>query len=143
MKLHPIPPGLFCVPSALVSITGADIESVINPAINRHSEHHSLLDTVPGVSRSVTTAVLKKLGYNVRLYKQSATSGALRAHVSTWAERSLKYVDRVVLLSTGKHMLVCQNGRIYDTFTPHGVVGIKHPYAKTTITWAALIENMN
>jgi len=33
MMVYPIPPGLFCVPSAIIALTGADLESVVIPAL--------------------------------------------------------------------------------------------------------------
>ncbi len=139
--IHPIPPGLFCVPSAIVALTGADPVSVVVPAINRHSGYKlGLLDTPAGVRPSVFVKVLEELGYNVRQYKSDAASGRLRAHVATWTERSKKWPGRNVLVSTGGHALVISDGTVYDSWMPHGVSGSEHPFAATTVKWAALVE---
>lgn len=142
MTIHPIPPGLFCVPSALCALTGADPVSVIVPAINRHSSYKlGLHDTPAGVRIPVATAVLKEMRYRVRAYKSEAASGQLRAYIATWAARSLeRWPDRNLLVSTGCHMLVICNGLVYDSWTPHGVTGKEHPFAKDTVVWAALVE---
>lgn len=143
--IHPIPPGLFCVPAAIVALTGADIESMVIPAINRHSGYnHGLLDTVPGVSMSTATAVLNEFGYNVRPYRMDAEAGPKRAHVATWANRSQeRWPGRTVLVAVNNHCLVISDGRVYDNWSPHGPPGDRHPFAKTPVVWAALVEKRN
>ena len=138
--IHPIPPGLFCVPSALAAITGAPVEAVIVPALNRHMKSQGLLDTVPGVHMHVAHAVLEELGYSVRPYKSGASAGPLRAHVATWAARSLRWPGRPVLVSTWDHALVIHDGFVHDSWEPRGVLGSEHPFAKTTVVRASLIE---
>lgn len=138
MKLHPILPGLWCVPSALYALTGADPLSVIHPALNRHTPRaDSLLGLVTGASISAALATLAELGYTARRYRADIT----RAHVATWAARSRdKYPDRAVLLFTSTHALVAQNGCVYDNWSPHGPEGAAHPYAKTPVVSAFLVE---
>ncbi len=138
--IYPIPPGLFCVPAAIVALTGADIESVVVPAINRHSGYkYGLHDTVPGVTMGIATKVLNELGYNVRNYR--VKDGSKNAHISTWATRSKeRWPDRAILVATKSHCLVIYNGRVYDNWSPHGPTGDKHPFANTTVVWAALIQ---
>lgn len=140
--IYPIPPGLFCVPSAIVALTGADVMSVVVPAINRHGRcKRGLLETPAGVRVSVMTAVLEELGCRVRPYRSDAEAGQLRAHVATWAIRSSeRWPDRNVLVTTTDHALVVHNGVVYDSWMPHGVPGVDHPFAKTTVTWAALVQ---
>ena len=136
-KIYPIPPGLWCVPSAMVAITGADWMSVIQPALNRHAQARGLMDLVTGATRTAAVAALREMGWQVRLYKGEK----LRAHVATWAKRSLeKYPGRTLMVSTTGHMLAIADGRVYDSWTPHGETGEEHPYAKTTVTWAALVQ---
>ena len=142
MIIHPIPPGLFCVPAALHALTGADLVSVIMPAINRHSGYkRGLLDTVPGARMLAAQAVLEELGYRVRPYKSDSAVGKLRAHLATWAKRSEeRWPGRALLVATATHCLVLKNGVVHDTFCPFGEAGRTHPFAKSTIVWAALIE---
>lgn len=140
--IYPIPPGLFCVPAAIVALTGADIESVVVPAINRHSGYKlGLHDTVSAVRITVIEAVLKELGCNVRLYKMDAEAGSKNAHIATWAKRSKeRWPNKTVIVATHEHCMVICNGRVYDNWSPHGPIGEHHPFAKTTVTWAALVE---
>lgn len=138
MKLHPIPPGLYCVPSAIAAITGAPVEAVIFPALNRAmARRDTLVGTVAGVPARAIEDALAELGYRVRQYR----GDRLRAHVATWAERSAdRYPGRVLLLCTRTHCLVVMDGKVYDNHLPHGPLGHLHPYAKTTVVYAALVE---
>lgn len=141
--IHPIPPGLFCAPSAICAITGADPISVVVPAINRHSGYKlGLLDTPSAVRPSVMQSVLEELRYRVRPYKGvDAAAGALRAQTATWATRSKeRWPGRNILVCSKTHAMVICDGVVYDSWTPHGVPGKDHPFAKTTVVWAALVE---
>lgn len=142
MELHRIPPGLFCVPAAIYAIAGEDIQSVIMPAINRHMDgkRANIHDTVSGVPIHVAAAVLEERGYNVRKYKDGSASGALRAHISTWAKRSMQWNGRPLLVATKTHCLVIQDGKVHDSWMPFGCAGEKHPFAKTTVVYVALVE---
>ncbi len=137
MSLHPIPPGLWCVPAALVAITGADFASVVHPALNRHGHASSLTSMVVGSTIRAALATLGELGYSARRYKR----GDVRAHVATWAARSRKYPGRSLFVGVPGHVMVIQDGRVFDTWTPHGEVGALHPYARTTVTAAYLVES--
>ncbi len=140
--IHPIPPGLFCVPAAIVAITGASVQTVVVPAINRHSGYKlGLLDTPAGVRPSVMEAVLQELGCRIRPYKMEAEAGKLRAHVATWAIRSKeRWPGRSILICTTAHCMAVSSGLVYDNWMPHGAPGDQHPFAKTVVTYAALIE---
>jgi hypothetical protein len=142
VKLHPIPPGLYCVPSVLVALTGADIESVIIPGLNRHSGYkHGLFDTVSSATMNSAAKVLEELGYRVRPYKYNAAAGRLNAHIATWARRSTeRWPGRAIMVTTSDHCLLIHNGIVYDTHSPHGEAGATHPFAKTTVTNAYLVE---
>lgn len=141
-RIHSIPPGLFCVPAAIRALTGEPLEAVIVPALNRHASSEHLGDTVAGVNTSrVGRAVLEELGYTIRPYRGDARTGPLRAHLATWARRSReRWPGRTLLLTTQSHCLVALDGVVYDNWMPHGVPGEEHPYAKTTVRWAALVE---
>lgn len=138
MNLHPIPPGLWCVPAAIFALTGADPESVIHPAINRHDNARGLHDLVVGTRVATTgAAVLAELGYRVRRYKGER----MRARISTWAARSAaRYPGRALLVAVRGHALVICDGRVYDTHTPHGASGAAHPFAGAVVVYAALVE---
>jgi hypothetical protein len=139
VNLHPIPPGLWCVPSALVAITGADFATVIHPALNRHGHAASLTSMVVESTMRAALATLRELGYTPRCYKH----GDLRAHVATWARRSAHYPGRTLLIGVPGHVMVIQDGRVYDSWTPHGELGAAHPYGKTTVTSAHLVESIS
>lgn len=142
--IHPIPPGLYCVPSALCALTGADAASVIVPAINRHSRCADLLEAPAGVNVShVARAVLEELGYRVRPYKRDAATGKLSARISTWAKRSERWPGRSILITTkgrDRHALVVRGGRIYDNHLPTGAAPGEHPFSTALVDWAALVE---
>jgi hypothetical protein len=134
--LYAIPPGLYCVPSALVAITGRDYESVIWPALNRHSGKPYLLGPIDGVYMHAAATALEELGYHVRQYKDKKEK-PLRAQVRTWAKR---FPDHTILLATDKPCLVARGGRVFDTYHPHGPAAEDHTYARTMVTWAALVQ---
>ena len=134
--LHTIPPGLFCVPSALVAITGRDYESVIWPALNRHSHSLTLTGVVGGVHMHNAHKALEELGYAVRKFKETPEK-PLRVQVRTWANR---YPDRIMLLATKTHCLVAHGGRVFDNWHPHGPVGKDHTYSHHIVTWAAWVH---
>lgn len=137
-QIHPIKSGAYCVPSAIQALTGADYESVIHPALNRHAHRANILELVGAERMPVAVAVLEELGYAVRRYKGT---DSLRAHVTTWAKRALaRYPGRALLVATRGHALVVQDGKVYDTAAPFGVPAPTHPYAKSTVVWAALVE---
>lgn len=139
-SLHPIPPGLYCVPAALVAITGEPVAAVIFPTLNRLACTPTLIETVAGVQVSAVEAALQELGYRVCRYKSGA-AGPLRARVSTWARRSSeRYSGKVLLLCTRTHCLVALDGRVYDNHMPHGPLGEDHSWARTVVTYAALVE---
>lgn len=145
MNLHPILPGGWCVPSAIQCLTGADYESVIHPAINRHAtrlrrETPDLLDLVVGTDvEYVARAVLEEMGCDVRQYRGIVIP--LHSQIRTWAKYSLeKYHSRALLVTVRGHALVIKDGRVYDTHAPHGAPGDEHPHARCRVTWCALVE---
>jgi len=145
--IYPIPDGYFCVPSALIALTGASPDAVIVPAINRHAKARDLLEAPAGVNvERVAEAVLAELGYTVRRYKRDATAGKLSARVSTWASRSLRYPGRPVLITTRGdrkspgHCLVVCDGQIYDNHIPAGAAPTEHPFSTAIVSYAALVE---
>jgi hypothetical protein len=145
MKLHPIPPNLFCVPAAVAALTGADLESVVVPGLNRHMQYRGgLMDTVVGVcTREVVPPLLRELGYRVREYRSDAEAGKARAHVATWARRSReRWPGRALLMCTRSHCVVLRDGVVYDNWMPHGVRGEDHPFARSVVVWAALVEKV-
>ena len=140
MNLHPIYPGAWCVPSAIQCLTGADYASVIHPAINRHSHAYGLLDPVVGANVShVAVSVLEEMGYTVRRYRKDDLS----ARIETWAQRSKqRYPGRALLVQVLRHCLVVKDGRVYDTHTPVGAPGARHPYVKSLVQCCALVERL-
>lgn len=123
--MHPISPGLYCGPAALQALTGEDLGSVLVPALNRHGSGPTLHATVTSVYTRAILAVLKELGYAARPARDPK-----RHTVARWAEKSAeRWPGHALLLITSDHVLVLQDGRVYDTFTPHGAAGRGHPYA--------------
>lgn len=148
VAVHPIPAGYYCVPSALIALTGADPLSVVVPAIARHSRAQDLLVPPAGVSIPVAEAVLRELGYEPRRYRGDAASGQLSARLFTWAERSQRWPGRALLVTTrgapsrGEpgHALVVCDGRIFDNHYPAGTAPRDHPYSGDVVDYAALVE---
>jgi hypothetical protein len=143
--IHPIPPGYYCVPSALIALTGRDPASVIVPALNRHGagDGRSLLEAPAGVRMDVARRVLEELGFTVRRYRSDAASGKLSSRVSAWARRSERYPGRPLLISTSgrdAHCLVVQDGQIYDNHVPVGAGPGRHPFRNATVDGAFLVE---
>ena len=135
--IFPIPPGLFCVPSALVALTGADIESVINPALNRAARAETLTGAVGPAQLNHMLAALNELGYDCRRARDTH-----RHKVATWAQTTLsRAYPRPLLLRVRGHVLVAFRGRVYDSIMPHGPRGVDHPYAGTVVTDAFLIQS--
>ena len=141
--IHPILNGYYCIPSALMALTGAEPTAVLLPAINRHDHNaSSLTDNVAGVGLRAAEAVLAELGYAVRRYRKPDARALLR----TWAERSKKYLGRNLLVCTAGgrktpgHALVLRDGRIYDNHTPVGSAGPAHPFAVCVVDYVALVE---
>lgn len=143
MLIHPIPPNLWCVPSALVALTGAPWDSVIHPALNRHNPRSvktgdTLTGLVVGATTQAALATLAELGYTTRRYRGDNP----HAQVCTWAARAaIKYPGRALLLFTTTHALVAADGRVYDNHAPHGPPGAEHPYARTRVADAYLVEH--
>lgn len=136
MKLHFIPPGLYCVPAALYAITGNDIESVIFPALNRAAGSDWQQMPVGAASMASAARALVEMGWNVRPYKHS-----LIQKLFTWGEWSRsKYPGRILLLATGDHALVALDGLLHDTLCPHGIPAWQHEDAHCRVIWAAIVE---
>ena len=135
--IYDIPPSLFCVPAVICALTGEPLVAVVNPALNRHGRRRdTLTGTVAGVSLPVLRDVLDELGYRLREYRHDD----LRARVSTWAKRSLRWPGRNVLISTSGHALVVRDGKVYDNHEPIGVPPERHSWRNVTVTYAALVE---
>jgi hypothetical protein len=133
--IYPIPPGQYCVPSALACITGAEMFSVILPAIHRHRKDPFLFGEVAGVNLHSAYKVLDELGYTVRQAKELG-----RHQLRWWANRSIERGwKHPLLVSNTGHAFVIFEGRVYDTFQPHGPAGEDHPGAQTIITNAAIV----
>ena len=82
-------------------------------------------------------AVLDELGYNCRRYRGTNP----HATVKTWARLSLeKYPGRVLLVRVKEHVVVVSDGRVYDSWSPHGPSGDEHPFATARATHVYLVE---
>lgn len=136
MKIYPIPPGLYCVPSALVALTGEDFESVIFPALNRAQGDTRLTFPVAAVNRDDYLAVLDQLGYVAR-----AARDPQRHKVKTWTKRALnRAYPNPLLLRVPGHVVVLWTGRVYDSLAPHGPLAADHPCADQVATHVWLVQ---
>lgn len=135
--MHPIPPGLYCVPSVIVAITGADLMSVVIPALNRAGKEDWLLGPVGGVPTHETVAALESMGWCVRRYRDRDRRAELRTVARLSKER---WPGHALLACTSDHALAVQDGLVYDTYTPHGALGANHPFARDRVSFLALVE---
>ena len=136
--LHAPTLGMFCVPTAIELITGADPQSVIFPALNRVSRRDTLTGDVAGEHMGNARRALEQMGWTVRAYNGKRPLNSL---VSTWAKR---FPDHTILIAAGgkdeRHCLVLRGGKVYDSWEPHGVPGDFHPFANTKVRWAAIVQ---
>ena len=137
--MNPIPPGIFCVPAIIVGITGADLESVVYPSLNRNDprNHEWLHGPVNGVHTHTILKVLEEMGWQVRRYRDRAR----RSQVMTWAKLSKeRWPGEKILLLTNDHALAVEDGLVYDTFTPYGGHPERHSFRKDIVILAALVR---
>ena len=139
-ELHAPTRGMFCVPTAIEIITGADPESVIFPALNRGRGMRTLTGAVAGEQMSNARRALEEMGWRVREYRGKEPLNSL---VSTWAKR---FPDHTILIAAGgkdeHHCLVLRNGNVYDSWEPHGKPGEAHPFHNTKVRWAAIVDRV-
>lgn len=134
--MHPIPPGLWCVPSALVAITGEPFDSVIHPALNRHGGKKTLTDMVVASSVPAAIATLQELRYRVLRYTKLG-----RSTVAKFAALSVtRFPGKVFFVHVPEHVLAVKDGRVYDSWTPHGEPGASHPFNTAPVDAAYLVE---
>ncbi len=140
MTIYPIPDGLYCVPSAICALTGADAASVVVPAISRHTRAPDLLEPPAGVALRAARTVLAELGYRTRAY----TRPDLSARLHTWATRSAtRYPGRTLLVTTSGrpgHAVVVEDGKIYDNHLPAGAAPRAHPFSHHLVDQVLLVE---
>jgi hypothetical protein len=117
-------------------ITGADIESVVHPALNRHGHEPSLTGLVVGASMRAAVATLGELGYTVRRYRGDRRGCQVRTLAKLSAER---WPGHTLLVSTIDHALVVRDGRVFDNHHPHGPAGDAHSYARCRVQECWLI----
>ena len=138
MKIHPIPPGLWCVPSALVALTGDDWESVIQPALNRHAGADTLTGMVVGSTMQAAIATLQERRYKVLRCKTLGQSRRRLDKVATWA--ATKYPGESFLVALPEHAAALHNGRIYDSWTPHGAPAAEHAFKNASVSDLYLVR---
>jgi hypothetical protein len=92
---------------------------------------------VVGTTMLCARKVLEELGYKVRPYRHHERNASL----ATWASRSLElYPGRVLLIGVPEHAVVVKDGRVFDTWTPHGGPGGSHPFARDVALTVWLVE---
>jgi hypothetical protein len=133
--IHNIAPGYFCAPSVIQAITGADMHSVIMPAINRATKALGLHDEVIEVYEGQILKVLNELGFRTLRYKNAAALGT----VGSWGE---KYPDKVMMLMLHNHVVAVHHALCFDSLTPTGMVAINHPYTHHKVTNAYMVRPM-
>ena len=131
-----IPVGIYCVPAAICALTGACLESVVLPALNRAQEADWLLGPVGGAYIHEAKAALNDMGWNVRRHKDVGKS-----KLFTWAELSgTRYRNRRLFVSVRGHAMALINGKVYDTLTPYGEEPRNHPHAHSIVNYVAMLE---
>ena len=131
--IHTIDPGYFCGPSAIQAITGADMQSVVLPAIHRINGSPWLSEEVIETRGHIILMVLVELGYRTLRYRHESKLGT----VGSWGDR---YPEDILLLYTREHVVVAHNGLIFDNFTPMGKIAQTHPFATIKVTDAYIIR---
>jgi len=137
-KVFSIPPGIYCVPATMCALTGLDLTGQIMPAIAKAEQNESLLGVAAGVYIRDFERAMGYLGYSIHVHK---TAGSDNKQLRTWAGLSAeKYPGKRLAVSTRGHMMALVDGKVYDTFTPYGEIGAKHPYARDIVKYVSLIE---
>jgi hypothetical protein len=139
-KMFPIPPGnLYCVPAAIRALTGADIESVIFPALNRAQRAEWLIGPVAGVANCDARAALAEMGWDARRPKPGAPL-AKPMQLRTLARLTAElYPGRKFYVTTASHALAVADGRVYDNHVQAGCDGDAHPFAKCRVAQVFLV----
>lgn len=133
--IHSIHPGFYCGPTAVQALTGADMFSVIIPALNRAEAAPWLQEEVLAVNPRAVTAALNELGYSTGMYKNRKALGT----VFNWRDR---FPQETILLYTPTHCLVVYNTQAYDNHTPMGKDVNGHPFSQHKVVEAYLIRRM-
>jgi len=136
--MHPIPPGLWCVPSALVAITGDDWQSVIQPALNRHGGASTLTGMVVESTMRAAIATLQERGYKVMRCKTLGPGRRRLDKVAAWA--AAKFPGESFLIGAVEHAMAMCDGRIYDSWTPHGAPAAEHAWSTASVLELYLVR---
>ncbi len=131
--IHSIDPGYYCGPSVIQAITGADMQSVILPCINRINGMPWQQEEVLEMKGHIIVMVLNELGFRTYRYKNHRALG----DVGSWHDR---YPDDIMLLMTKEHVVVVHNALCFDNHTPTGKLAISHPFTNIRVTDAYLIR---
>lgn len=134
--IHTITPGYYCVPSVIEAVTGADMHSVIIPALNRIEKAPWLLEEVVGANPRTILKALNELGYTTGIYKDRKALGT----VDSWTN---KFPDEIILLLIREHCLVVYKGTVYDNHTPMGKTALNHQFSLHKVENAYLVRKMN
>lgn len=136
-SLYDVPPGPYCVPAALVALTGRDLTSVILPALNRHAGNGTFFDDVgPTNTRRVAVPALQEMGYRVFAHGK-IERGDERPTLRAVANR---YPSRRMLATVKGHALAILDGRVWDTATPYGAPVEDHPDRDRRVTGLWIVE---
>lgn len=136
IRAYHVPVGIYCVPAAICALTGADLESVVLPALNRAQKANWLLGPVGGVYMDDTYTAIDLMGWVARKHKDVG-----RHKLFTWAKLSAdKYVNKRLLVTVKGHALALINGLIYDTFTPFGCEPDKHACSGEIVRTVAMLQ---
>lgn len=142
--IHPIPPGLYCVPAALCALTGEPLDAVVVPALNRAARHADLSGDPGPMSMRTAEVALREMGCRVMRYKHPMYSRVIvkRQQLRTWAS-AWRTKLHPILVATGNHALVLHQGVVYDTKVPGGCDAARHPDARQVLTYAAMVVRSN
>jgi hypothetical protein len=133
--IHTITPGYYCVPSIIEAITGADMLSVIIPALNRQQKAPWLLEEVVAVGIPTALKTLNELGYSTGIYRNMKALGT----VYSWKE---KFPEHTIVLFIDEHALVIYKGMVYDNHAPMGRQVESYEYTNYKVHAAYLVKKM-
>jgi len=129
--LHPAPPDLYCGPTLLITITGADYKSIIRPAINRArglTENRG----VRGMPNRHLITVLRELGCHVE--ELPGLNGKRRLH--QWVADLSPNDEAIYAVVVGRHYVVVHRSIVVDSSRPNGEHVGDHPYHKSFVQQA-------
>lgn len=146
MEILPVPEGRFyCGATVLMMLTGkphVEVRRDVNKLRRKAGKksHRRSIKTgwwvtkpwpltaaVKGISQSHMDTLLKKYGFAPKRMKPP------RQTLRTFSD-DFQYLKKPVVIVTGNHYLILNEGVVYDTFKRKGAPVAEHPFVNTRVT---------